>query len=84
MCALLNDGGVVCWGYNKYGAMGIGTTVNVGDMPGQMGSSLQEVLLGAGGSNIVVRIFVLIACPAVIYPSLKARLQIQSPVSCVM
>jgi alpha-tubulin suppressor-like RCC1 family protein len=58
VCARLNNGGrVVCWGYNRYGTVGIGTggqtpPPHVGDDPGEMGNSLQEVLLGAGGWRV--------------------------------
>ena len=53
VCAKLNSGGVICWGYNRYGTAGIGTggltpPVHVGDDPGEMGNNLQEVMLGAG------------------------------------
>jgi Regulator of chromosome condensation (RCC1) repeat len=47
-CALLSDGNVACWGYNGYGELGIGSTTSVGMSPGQMGSGLQLVDLGAG------------------------------------
>ena len=29
-CALQIDGGLACWGYNKYGQLGIGSTIDVG------------------------------------------------------
>ena len=49
-CALLSSGEVVCWGSNLDGQLGIGNTNNVGNAPGQMGSSLKAVDLGPGGT----------------------------------
>jgi cysteine-rich repeat protein len=57
-CALLNNGGVKCWG-NPF-ATGIGDATPRGDQPGEMGESLPLVKLGtrrsvralsAGGAN---------------------------------
>jgi len=50
VCALLQGGSVKCWGYNSDGELGIGDTVDRGDMPNQMGSALPAVNLGAGRS----------------------------------
>lgn len=47
-CAILDDGSAKCWGYNVDGELGHGDTVQRGDGPGEMGSSLPTVNLGAG------------------------------------
>ncbi len=39
-CAVLDNGDVACWGYNSDGQLGIGTTSNQGDSPGEMGDSM--------------------------------------------
>ena len=33
------SGSIKCWGYNKYGQLGLGDTNNRGDGPGEMGAS---------------------------------------------
>jgi cysteine-rich repeat protein len=53
-CALLNDGGVKCWGYNEYGQLGLGDTAHRGDSAGEMGDSLPAVSLGAGKSAVAL------------------------------
>lgn len=53
-CAVLEGGGVKCWGYNHYGQLGIGTTESMGDEPGEMGISLPYVDLGAGQKAVDV------------------------------
>jgi alpha-tubulin suppressor-like RCC1 family protein len=47
-CALLDDGTVKCWGYNKFGEFGYGHTDTLGDNPGEMGDNLPVVDLGTG------------------------------------
>ncbi|MBI2521823.1 MAG: hypothetical protein HYV97_15515 [Bdellovibrio sp.] len=47
VCALLDDNSLRCWGYNAYGQLGLGDTVNRGAAPGQM-ATLTAVPLGTG------------------------------------
>ena len=46
-CALLDDGGIKCWGSNSSGELGQGDTVNRGDTPGSMGAALREIDVGS-------------------------------------
>jgi cysteine-rich repeat protein len=45
-CALLDGGTVKCWGAGSYGQLGLGDSLNRGDLPGEMGSNLPVVQLG--------------------------------------
>ena len=47
-CAVLDNGGLVCWGWGDSGRLGTETTANVGDGANEMGDSLNEVTWGAG------------------------------------
>ena len=49
-CAVLEDGGLRCWGGNSDAHLGLGLprSVDVGDEPGEMGAFLPAVNLGAG------------------------------------
>lgn len=45
-CLLSTSGQVKCWGQNKDGELGLGSTVNVGERPDTMGANLSVVDLG--------------------------------------
>ena len=47
-CVMFDNGKVGCWGRNGEGQMGVGTTSDVGDGPGEMGTALRYVDLGTG------------------------------------
>jgi hypothetical protein len=49
-CALRADGAVVCWGYNFYGQLGLGSSVDVG-CGGTCGSVGTAADLGAGAAR---------------------------------
>ncbi len=53
-CALLDDATVKCWGWNAGGSLGLGDTMNRGDMPGQMGDALPAVDLGTGRTVVAL------------------------------
>ncbi|MSP26359.1 MAG: hypothetical protein EXR75_14630 [Myxococcales bacterium] len=47
-CAQLNDDTVKCWGYNLYGTLGQGDSVNRGDNPNELADFLNPIALGVG------------------------------------
>jgi alpha-tubulin suppressor-like RCC1 family protein len=54
-CAQLDNGSVKCWGYNQFGQLGIGSTMQRGIQPGEMGDNLPAVdLTDTERSSIVI------------------------------
>lgn len=53
-CAVLENGQIKCWGWNNFGQLGIGDTLNRGDGPGEMGDNLPVAELGAGQRAVQV------------------------------
>jgi alpha-tubulin suppressor-like RCC1 family protein len=47
-CAILDTGGVKCWGNGGFGRLGNGGVGNIGDGPGEMGNALAPIDLGTG------------------------------------
>lgn len=47
-CGVLDNATLKCWGSNSHGQLGIDRSSNVGDEPGDMGTGLKFVSLGAG------------------------------------
>eukprot|EP01083_Nonionella_stella_P198960 730038_1 len=45
-CALSDNNAIKCWGYNSYGRLGYGDTINRGDNANEMGDYLPQVDLG--------------------------------------
>jgi alpha-tubulin suppressor-like RCC1 family protein len=61
-CALLDGGGVKCWGDNLSGRLGIGDTEARGDDAGELGDSLPAIMLGGGQSAASIAVGAAHAC----------------------
>eukprot|EP00959_Pyramimonas_sp_CCMP1952_P352992 7395287-Pyramimonas_sp.AAC.1 len=53
-CAVLDNGGVKCWGRNDKGQLGIGSTTDMGAGSNEMGDNLPVVDLGTGRTATMV------------------------------
>jgi cysteine-rich repeat protein len=53
-CAILDNDTLKCWGYNVYGALGLGDTSTRGDAQNEMGDALPTVNVGSGRTVIAV------------------------------
>ncbi|SVE10795.1 uncharacterized protein METZ01_LOCUS463649, partial [marine metagenome] len=54
VCALLNEGDVVCWGDNALNQVSTSSTsLNIGDHSSEMGDSLSQINFGVTNSNII-------------------------------
>eukprot|EP00434_Breviolum_minutum_P016874 symbB.v1.2.014888.t1/scaffold1099.1/size138014/4 len=49
-CAVLDNGGMKCWGYGRNGQLGQGATTDIGDEPFEMGENLSYINLGSNRS----------------------------------
>jgi hypothetical protein len=55
-CVLFEDGAVKCWGWNRFGQLGLGDGKNRGDAPKQLGAALPAVPLGGKAVAIAAAI----------------------------
>ena len=55
-CAVLDNGGLTCWGRGSHGRLGSESTANIGGTSGEMGDNLETVDLGSGLSVESVKV----------------------------
>ena len=77
-CSLRADGAVVCWGYNIYGQLGLGSSVDVG-CGGTCGSVGTAADLGAGAARAAFDLSSVHSSPPP--PKLNPLLQVPSTAS---
>jgi alpha-tubulin suppressor-like RCC1 family protein len=53
-CAVLRDGGLVCWGFNRAGQLGVGDPISRGQRPEGRAAKLERVDLGAERTALAV------------------------------
>ena len=53
-CAVLDTGGIKCWGHNGEGELGLGDVADRGDAASEMGEALPEIDLGTGRTALYV------------------------------
>lgn len=46
-CAVLNDGSVKCWGWGRYGQLGLESTESIGDQASELVNGIESVKLGS-------------------------------------
>lgn len=52
ICALLDNGGMKCWGYNQYGQLGQEDNAHRGDAVNELGDNLLPINLGTGRTAV--------------------------------
>ncbi|MCB9569825.1 MAG: hypothetical protein H6710_21840 [Myxococcales bacterium] len=61
-CAIVEGDKLKCWGQGTFGALGSGSSANLGDGPGEMGDALPFVDLGTGRTAVAVATGVWTTC----------------------
>jgi alpha-tubulin suppressor-like RCC1 family protein len=62
ICALFDNGRVKCWGDNQLAQLGLGDSVNRGEMASQMGDNLPFVDLGTGRTVTTISVGAFYTC----------------------
>ena len=61
-CAILDNGTVKCWGRGTGGALGSGSTANIGDQADEMGDNLATVDLGTNRTAVDIDVGIYTSC----------------------